>query len=550
MVRVESRRSVPRWRGLYPHEPSPGDKSCFANGRRGEARKHLAAQVGYVAVLAQPVTMDSGTKPLLEGVRRVSLISDSLFAAPLTRREVLNPMSLSSYAKPTPSSSRAALENVVITHELKARPARAIDTKAESQALRRLSREMAVSPNELPNTLLELALELCGADTAGLSLLEATPGGETIFRWTNVAGTLRTEVGGFTPRDFSPCGVCLDAGSPQLLEYPERLFQYLNSVNVPIVEALIIPLVPIGNDPLGTIWIVSHREGKHFDCEDVRIMTSLAEFASSALLLVRTLDAEREARQRVESEVKKREQTEEALRKTGAKLETLVAERTAALRLLSARLLRLQDDERRRIARELHDGIGQYLAGLKMNLDQLNRTDKSESQNQLLSECLKNVEECINDARTMSYLLHPPLLDEIGFEAAGRWYVDGFSQRSGIQTKLNMSSALGRLPKLIELTLFRILQESLNNVHRHSGSTAVDIQLDVDAESVTLAVTDFGHGMFPEVSGISSEPGKGVGLTGMAERLAELNGRLDIRSDATGTTVKATIPLSEDVYAD
>jgi signal transduction histidine kinase len=427
------------------------------------------------------------------------------------------------FLSPGPSPHRATLEDVLITDELSIRPTRAANLKAEVEALHDLVRIMVTSPNKVViDTLLEHAIELCGADTAGLSLLETTGEGE--LRWTNLAGALKARVGGFTSRDFSPCGVCLDRKAPQLLEYPARCFQYLNDVDIPIVEALVIPVVPLGGDPLGTIWILSHRERNHFDSEDVRIMTSLAEFMSSALL---------------------KERVEEELRQSRAELESLVERRTSTLRQLSLRLLQTQDNERRRIARELHDGIGQYLASLKMNLDQLQHCDGAKERTDLFSECLQTVERCTTDTRTMSYLLHPPLLDEVGFASAAQWYVDGFAQRSGIQTKLNLPPQLNRLAALVELTLFRILQESLTNVHRHSSSSVVEIQLTVDAEKVALTVTDFGKGMpdgaLRKFRG--SGTNMGVGLSGMRERLADLDGRLDIRSDASGTTVLATIPL-------
>jgi signal transduction histidine kinase len=422
-------------------------------------------------------------------------------------------------------TSQAPLEDVVITHELSIRATRTANLEAEIESLRNLTRTMATSPNMFPDTLLEHAMALCGADTAGLSLLETTPDGQRVFRWTNLAGTLKTHVGEVTPRDSSPCGVCLDRKAAQLLRYPARHFLYLNDVNIPIVEALVVPLIPIIDDyPLGTIWLLSHHEGDNFDSEHVRIMTSLGEFASSALSVVRTVEAERHAH---------------------AEMESLVEMRTSTLRRLSLRLLQTQDQERRRIARELHDGIGQYLAGLKMNLDQLQHCNGSEERTYLLSECLDAVRRGISEARTLSYLLHPPLLDEIGFASAAQWYVDGFAQRSGIRTKLDLPLQLNRLAALVELTLFRILQESLTNVHRHSGSLAVDIQLKVDAQNVILAVTDFGKGLPAEALRKFRGNGTtmGVGLSGMRERLADLDGQLDIRSDAGGTTILATVPL-------
>ncbi len=250
-------------------------------------------------------------------------------------------------------------------------------------------------------------------------------------------------------------------------------------------------------------------------------------------------------RESAEVEIAEPERAEEAVRQNQAGLESLVETPTSTLRRLSLRLLQSQDDERRRIAREVHDGIGQYLASLKMNLDQLQHCDSAERRSELFSECLQTVERCTAEARTISYLLHPPLLDEVGFASAAQWYVEGFAQRSGIRTKLDLPPGLNCLAALVELTLFRILQESLTNVLRHSGSSAVEIQLKLNAQNVTLAVTDFGKGMPAELVGKFCGKGAnaGVGLAGMQERLADLDGRLDIRSDASGTTVLATIPL-------
>jgi signal transduction histidine kinase len=234
-----------------------------------------------------------------------------------------------------------------------------------------------------------------------------------------------------------------------------------------------------------------------------------------------------------------------ALRRSRAELESLVETRSSTLRRLSLRLLQAQDEERRRISRELHDGIGQYLASVKMNLHQLEHCEGAKKRSELLQESLQTVEQCTAEARTISYLLHPPLLDEVGFSSAAQWYVEGFAQRSGIRTKLELPPELNRLPALVELTLFRILQESLTNVHRHSGSLAVEIQLKVDARNVTLAVTDFGKGIPTESLKKFNENGTnvGVGLSGMRERLADLDGELNIRSDSRGTTVSARIPV-------
>jgi len=215
-----------------------------------------------------------------------------------------------------------------------------------------------------------------------------------------------------------------------------------------------------------------------------------------------------------------------------------------ALRKLSGRLLGIQDQERRRIARELHDSLGQYLAGLKIAIDML--SSRSPGQNDpLLKECAEILERAIAETRTLSHLLHPPLLDEAGFASAASWFVAGFSQRSGIPVALDLPSDMQRLPEAIEIALFRILQESLTNVHRHSRTKSAEISVEVDAEQVTIEVRDHGRGMPPHVvKQIEAETSKlGVGLAGMRERIHELGGRFAVSADEHGTIVYASIPL-------
>jgi PAS domain S-box-containing protein len=214
-----------------------------------------------------------------------------------------------------------------------------------------------------------------------------------------------------------------------------------------------------------------------------------------------------------------------------------------ALRKLSGRLLGIQDQERRRIARELHDSLGQYLAGMKIAIDML--SSRSAQQDPLLIECADILERAIVETRTLSHLLHPPLLDEAGFASAASWFVAGFSQRSGIPVSLDLPTDLQRLPEAIEIALFRVLQESLTNVHRHSRAKSAEISVEVDAEQVTIEVRDHGRGMPPHIiKQVEAETSKlGVGLAGMRERIHELGGRFAVSSDEHGTTVHASIPL-------
>ena len=217
-----------------------------------------------------------------------------------------------------------------------------------------------------------------------------------------------------------------------------------------------------------------------------------------------------------------------------------------ALRKLSGRLLGIQDQERRRIARELHDSLGQYLAALKIALELLASSTSPDRTKSLIAECMDVVGKSIIETRTLSHLLHPPLLDEAGFASAASWFVTGFSQRSGITVSLDLPDDLPRLSEAVEIALFRVLQESLTNVHRHSHARSAEIKVEVDAEEIAMEVSDHGRGM-PELilQQLRGDGTKlGVGLAGMRERIHELGGTFDVTSGASGTTVRAAVPLT------
>ena len=220
------------------------------------------------------------------------------------------------------------------------------------------------------------------------------------------------------------------------------------------------------------------------------------------------------------------------------------------LRELSGRLLSLQDEERRRIARELHDGTGQNLVALQMNLALIQQRAKELDSNasQVLSQCIRLTEQVLEEMRTVSYLLHPPLLDEVGLAFALQWYVDGFKARSKINVDLNLSPRVGRLSRDFEMAVFRIVQECLTNIHRHSGSSIAKIQISRDANQVTLTVADQGRGMPSEI--LTAGTGKmpvmlGVGIRGMRERITQLGGYMRIHSSDSGTVVEVVLPVVE-----
>ncbi|MGH9574452.1 MAG: ATP-binding protein [Candidatus Acidiferrales bacterium] len=225
------------------------------------------------------------------------------------------------------------------------------------------------------------------------------------------------------------------------------------------------------------------------------------------------------------------------------------AERSAVdsretLRLFSVRLIRSQDDQSRKFSRELHDGLGQYLSLAKMNLSRYARTTAGDSE--LLNETVDLLDQSIAETRTISYLLHPPLLDDMGFLFAARWYLEGFAERSGIEVKVDIPENSDRLPLAVEMALFRVLQESLANIHRHSDSKRVDVSLVISSTDANLRIRDYGKGMPAIVlQQFRTNGGRvGVGLAGMRERVHEQGGYFDVESSTSGTTVNVRIPVS------
>ena len=214
-----------------------------------------------------------------------------------------------------------------------------------------------------------------------------------------------------------------------------------------------------------------------------------------------------------------------------------------ALRELSGQLLRLQDEERRRLARELHDSTGQKLAALAINLSVVSQsvTVADARAQRALAESLALTDECLRDIRTLAYLLHPPELEDLGLAEAARNYINGFAQRSGIPVQLELSPDLGRLPLEVETALFRILQESLNNVHRHSGSPRARVHIYRSQASVTMKVQDEGQGNHADRKPAATT---GVGIAGMRERVRQRGGQFEILFTENGTTVKVVLPLN------
>ncbi len=217
------------------------------------------------------------------------------------------------------------------------------------------------------------------------------------------------------------------------------------------------------------------------------------------------------------------------------------------LRQLTTRVLQAQDDESRRIARELHDSAGQYLAAIQMNLGALERDLPSltDTQAKRISDSIQMVNHCMNEIRTISYLLHPPLLDEMGLASALALYSEGFAERSGIRVELDILKGFERLSTDTETAMFRIVQQGLANIYRHSGSLVARITIRQDAEEATMRICDEGHGIAPSIIKEFDSGTRlvGVGIAGMRERARALKGSFHISSNPNGTTIEVSIPI-------
>lgn len=282
---------------------------------------------------------------------------------------------------------------------------------------------------------------------------------------------------------------------------------------------------------------IAAKEGR-FQDENWRVRSDGSKFwAGVVLTAIRDAHGDLIGFGKVTRDLTERMLAQKSLEESRQKIE----ESERSLRELSLHLLRTQDEERRRIGREIHDSLGQYLSVLKMKLDSIApQTDE-------LVQCGELVAECVREVRTISYLLYPPMLEEMGLGMAVPWYLEGFSKRSGIETKFSIPEDFDRMPRDVELVLFRVLQESLTNVQRHSGSKSAEIAIVAEGDSVILEVSDHGKGLptdLLEQAGKDWLGSLGVGLRGMSERLRQLGGRLEMLSGADGTKLRAIVPAA------
>lgn len=337
----------------------------------------------------------------------------------------------------------------------------------------------------------------------------------------------------------------------------ERLFGYTAREAIGQHISLIIPGSRRGEERMIIERIEKGERMEHFDTVRMRKDKTLLDM-SLTISPIRDASGRVIGASKIGRDITQRKQSERELQESEGRYRTLadaletqvqfrtheLERRNQELRELSGLFLEAQDAERRHIARELHDSAGQTLTALGLQLAQIS---KDAQKDPAAARNVQNAEELVQhlarEIRTTSYLLHPPLLDEAGISSALSWYVQGLAERSSLKIDVQVPEDFGRLPSEIELVIFRLVQECLTNIHRHSGSKTALIRAEREAETIRVWVEDSGTGMSPERLAAIQSQGTGVGIRGMRERVRHLHGDLVIESSGSGTKVCATLPL-------
>ncbi|MGD1031457.1 MAG: PAS domain S-box protein [Opitutaceae bacterium] len=396
--------------------------------------------------------------------------------------------------------------------------------RCQSDALLKLSLDPAVTGGDVPaaaRQITGIATRVAGAERSSIWLLE--PDGTTLRCVDRYDAILDRHDADLTI-DMSKFPAALDDlanGRTIVLDEIKlnpSLFPVVRDVaQADDLRSALATSIRVGGKVIGAVWIATVGRSKKWRPDEIAFGGALGDHMAQAVL-----NAERERSAR-------------------------------SLRELAGQLMRTQDEERRRIGRDLHDSTGQLLAVLEINMAMLGRTAAGlDARAQaLLQECIAQAGQCAASIRTTSYLLHPPLLDEMGLVSAIQWQMDGFRRRSGIKVDAELPAEVLRLQPEDELSLFRVLQEALTNAHRHSGATWVRVRLEQPPGEAILTVSDNGKGIPAAELAFFHRGGTGlgVGLAGMRERLHQLGGRLEVESDSTGTVLRARLPIRKRVPA-
>ena len=405
---------------------------------------------------------------------------------------------------------RAELERVVLSERV----------RCQSDALLKFSLDPAVTTGDVPGAarkMTEMATRVVGTERTSIWLLD--PDGAVMRCLDRYDRTLGQHTAGMEI-DMSKYPAALGNlanGRTIVLDDVE-----LDPSIVPVlrgeapsddIRSAMATAVRMGGQVRGVVWIATLGRLKKWQPDEIAFGGALGDHMAQAIF-----NAERERS-------------------------------TRSLHELAGQLMKAEDDERRRIGRDLHDSTGQLLAVLEINMAMLSRAAGGlDARSQaLLQECIAQTKQCANSIRTASYLLHPPLLDEMGLVSAVQWQLDGFRLRSGIQVEAKLPAGFVRLPPEDELSLFRVLQEALTNAHRHAGSTLIRVVLEQPPGAVILTISDNGKGIRPAALASFREGGAGlgVGLAGMRERLRQLGGQVEIESGSNGTVLRASLPSRE-----
>ena len=282
---------------------------------------------------------------------------------------------------------------------------------------------------------------------------------------------------------------------------------------------------------LAGVWYWFVPQYRSFAVQDARDIFGMVGFLFFAGIIITVGERARRIQAKLNA-------TQEHLEEQVKERTRELAEANERLSELTSNLLHMQDQERRRLARDLHDSIGQILAAIAMNMGTLARHPLPEDALRLLTDNSQLIDQASREIRTISHLLHPPLLEDAGLAAALDLYVSGFSERSSISVKIDLPEDLPRLSQDLEISLFRLVQECLTNIHKHSGAKSAAIRIAFNDGNVTLTVSDDGRGIVPGKA-------HGVGLTGMQERVRQLDGSLKVSSSSRGTVVTATLPVPQ-----